>query len=591
MRKAVLKPTGPSLSEQDIRRLAIGFLRVYYRDEARKNLKAADGEETDEIALWSQDQRWVEYSGHTYDKPHVFRNGITIDARLTYTREDGSEFIATVEATDLKRRRELDYQFNWLALLQDGIGVAALGVAIYLVLPQVGGTTFAFDLLTAAGWAKLFTGFLIGILIYFLLAHRRVSYRYIYAVNQFRRFYADHQWVAFDAELYPEPTDPSLLELQRQCTRYGLGMMVIEADRSVRLHMAPSRFDQFGGRRQVLPAWMSQVPENKMLGGLKQQSGRLLQQAKSVTSKMRALPAPGKTNDATEGQKITNSTDGQVEQEEANASQAALPTSGSPLDPSGQTIPNEERPQIERDSYGPRSLARDLWNRFRGHKALPWQSGEWPLFYRPRWWSLSALALGIFVFFSVRTLQWREANPVPIIDPQSVKDISSLEVDSLRARRIQPNSREIEEEITGRSAGLDIEPEINPEDNPLADLREDAVLLGGTDLYTYKLGIGGQPILAYDCDPLYAQPEQLGNYLLVVGSFERFSMAEEAARAWYANTGQSVTVARSSCLFSNWTTNFSIYLGEPMIEESEANLAVRRLRGYYTTDVSIAVVR
>lgn len=245
------------------------------------------------------------------------------------------------------------------------------------------------------------------------------------------------------------------------------------------------------------------------------------------------------------------------------------------------------------DDYGPTALTRDLYARLRSKMVLPWNTGEWPLFYRPRWWSLSALALGLFVIVGVRTLQWREANPVPVIDPQSVKDISSLEVDSLRARRIQPPAAVVEEEMTGKRDGLELEldPEINPDDNPLAELRDDAVLLGGTDLYLFRLGIGGQPVVAYDCDPLYGQSAQLGNYLLVLGAFERFSAAQESARFWYARTGRPVTIARSSCLFSDWTSNFTLYLGEPMLEEAEANLAVRRLRGNYTTDVSVMEIR
>ncbi|MEM6397956.1 MAG: hypothetical protein AAF741_16520 [Bacteroidota bacterium] len=594
MRKAVRKSSESPLSEQDIRRLSIGFLRTYYRDEARKQPIDRTAHSEDEMALWEEDQNWTEYSGQTFDKPHVFKNGITIDARITYQRQDGSNFIATVEATDLKRRSELDYRFNWLAILQDGLGFAVIFTALYLVLPQVGGTEFALDLLTRAGRVSLFTTFLLLLLIYFMVAHRRVAYRYIYAVNQFRRFYADHQWVAFDAELYPEPTDPKMLELQRQCTRYGLGMLIVEADRSVRLQMAPSRMDMFKGRRKLLPSWVTQVPENKMLGGIKQQSSRLIEQAKSASKKAKALPLPSSLVPKPLTKKTESATDQLGQQVGASAPDAWPATRGSlPAEATqaGTEKENLSSAQAAAEKDGPIVLAKELTSKLRRKFQIRVNTDDAPRFYRFRWWAIGGFLLGLLVVYAVYLEQDKETNFASPTDAMSVQDLNMLEVDTFLMRRMRPDQNEIEEELHMRREGLAPDPDLAIDDAPLNDLREESLILGGTDLYSYRLNALGQSDLGYDCTPLYTQPDLLDRYLIVIGSYTRFSPAREAARAWYARTGKSVTVIRTSCLTTDPIDNFIIYVSDPIGEIEQLQFEQRELEELYGGALKLLQIR
>jgi hypothetical protein len=110
---------------------------------------------------------------------------------------------------------------------------------------------------------------LVAVAIYaslYLGLSRLKRYRYIYAVDQFKHFYADAQWVAYDEAIFREAgwrKRRRYRELERQCVRYGFGLLEIDAEQIVRNVMSPSQIDQFGGSRWRLPNWMARGEEKK----------------------------------------------------------------------------------------------------------------------------------------------------------------------------------------------------------------------------------------------------------------------------------------------------------------------------------------
>jgi len=209
------------ITEQDIRRLAIGHLRLFYKFRPRRE--------------WGGIQ--------VVDKAHYY-NGITIDARLTYVEPDGKRFIATVEATSLDKRKEVDYRFHWFRCLAESFTLTALTTALLLALLQVQGQNLFRDYPSYARWELISLGVLGLWAAWALLLSLNVRrYRYIYATAQFKRFHADDQWIAFDASLYASHVDRRFRELQRQCVRYGFGLMQVEKDRTIRVLIAPKRGD------------------------------------------------------------------------------------------------------------------------------------------------------------------------------------------------------------------------------------------------------------------------------------------------------------------------------------------------------------
>jgi hypothetical protein len=92
-------------------------------------------------------------------------------------------------------------------------------------------------------------------------------YRYIYAVDQFKHFYADAQWVAYDEAIFLDAgwrKRRRYRELQQQCVQYGFGLLEVDDQKVVRNVMSPSQIDQFGGRRWKLPGWLARAEEIKL---------------------------------------------------------------------------------------------------------------------------------------------------------------------------------------------------------------------------------------------------------------------------------------------------------------------------------------
>ena len=75
-------------------------------------------------------------------------------------------------------------------------------------------------------------------------------YRYIYAVEQFKRYHADEQWIAIGEDVFDEPTDPYLKELKDQCVINGFGLMMIDDNLDTHLLITPSRIEVFGEKKR-----------------------------------------------------------------------------------------------------------------------------------------------------------------------------------------------------------------------------------------------------------------------------------------------------------------------------------------------------
>jgi len=75
------------------------------------------------------------------------------------------------------------------------------------------------------------------------------KYRYIYAIEQFKRYHADEQWVAIGADVFESPADPYFIELRDQCVYNGFGLIIVNLDLEPQLLITPSRQELFGKQR------------------------------------------------------------------------------------------------------------------------------------------------------------------------------------------------------------------------------------------------------------------------------------------------------------------------------------------------------
>ncbi|CAH0999439.1 hypothetical protein LEM8419_00739 [Neolewinella maritima] len=228
-------------TEQQIRGLAINFLRFHYK--LRPRYLGSDGT-------------------RITDRPHYYQ-GVLIDARLAYQRPDRSYFTATVEATSLDRQHEILYQTNYWRI---GVHALVWTLVTAALITWLGSWVPEWNLFRLFG---LPTAYLVlaSLLVALFLAistglSRLKRYRYIYAVDQFKRFYADAQWVAYDTAIFAADswrTRRRYRELERQCVKYGFGLLAVEADKVVRNVMSPSQVDQFAGSRIKLPRWLARA--------------------------------------------------------------------------------------------------------------------------------------------------------------------------------------------------------------------------------------------------------------------------------------------------------------------------------------------
>lgn len=225
----IIRPDQPSsaLSEADIKRAALVLLRTHYRFRVK-----ADNPEL------STDLRG---SG-----------GIVADGAYSFQKEDKTRFWATLEATSLETKGEVSYRLQRHLLLWDGITVGFLITA----LAFEGSHIAHYYLVKRAGVVDTVVYLLFSILIfaflYILIFHFLRRYRYILAVEQFKQYHADEQWIAIGEDVFPNSEDKRLRELRNQCIYNGFGLIVVNRSKKAHFLLTPARRDVFGHRRKAV---------------------------------------------------------------------------------------------------------------------------------------------------------------------------------------------------------------------------------------------------------------------------------------------------------------------------------------------------
>ena len=186
----------------------------------------------------------------SFDKMHP--EGIIVDGHLEFPKEDGSLFTATFEATSAASGAEVRYTVQKQQLLWDALAVSSTFTAVFMLFLWI----YNAWSLTDAGW--LFSIVLVmvlmglGLLGYHMLFKSAGRYRYIYAIEQFKQYHADEQWVAIGYDVFSDGTDTNFMELKNQCVDNGFGLVVVDKEEYVNLLITPAREEVFGKRRRSL---------------------------------------------------------------------------------------------------------------------------------------------------------------------------------------------------------------------------------------------------------------------------------------------------------------------------------------------------
>jgi hypothetical protein len=217
------------ISDKELAKMTLGFLKSYYKYRER------DGDTQVRLDVKSE-------------------SGIIADGYLTFPldKKENKNFVATLEATDYWHREELRYHHTRDLLMVDAVTSAFILAVIFLGYFYFKGIISIFHL---GLWSSIFTLFIAvaltaGIMLAFLWPNPR--YRYIYAIEQFKKYYVDDQWIGFTFDVFPNYQDKYYLELRRQCIRYGIGLIEIDSRKKVKILLAPARQDAIENNRNLI---------------------------------------------------------------------------------------------------------------------------------------------------------------------------------------------------------------------------------------------------------------------------------------------------------------------------------------------------
>lgn len=243
------------ISEDAIKKAVLSFLRSYYKFRLRYD---------DRPVRIQSDMKGAD--------------GIIADGYYSYIKADGKPFTATFEASSKASKEEVVFKPQKQILLWDGIAVAASLVLFLSALNLL----YHFHNLTEARLgiraAMLVAAFCIFLLLFLWLAKGFRRYRYIYAIEQFKKYHADEQWIAIGSDVFGNGDERYLEELKNQCVYNGVGLLTVDETLNPLIVIAPSRRDVFLGKRQsasFLPQKeMTQNKLEKQFGSIWKHLGR-----------------------------------------------------------------------------------------------------------------------------------------------------------------------------------------------------------------------------------------------------------------------------------------------------------------------------
>jgi hypothetical protein len=213
-------------TEETVKQATLAFLKTYYKYRPRAG------------------ETVVNYDLMT-EKGHI------VDGHLTFPKPDGTPFVATFEATSADKAYEVVFtrqqkQLNW-----DAFACASLLTMAWLLVIWYS-ERWTLD---ASGWFQTIAMIALSLFVLsmgFIFVFRRLPrYRRIYAIEQFKQYFADEQWISISHDVFQNAQDIELLELKQQCVRNGFGLIRVDAEENLEMLITPAREEVFEHRRGV----------------------------------------------------------------------------------------------------------------------------------------------------------------------------------------------------------------------------------------------------------------------------------------------------------------------------------------------------
>ena len=243
-----------SLTEEDVKLRFMPFLRDFYKNryEPMPNSVAVELD-------------------------NVSKEGWVADGKITFRKSDGSPFVCTYEATSRDKADEVKYRLNVFYLLWDCAAFGMVCAALAYVFIYQTDLVWLVELKAVGNIGLLIGTAMISFFMWYFVVKGWRKYRYIFAIQQFKQYFADEQWVALAEDVFPAPSDPYLLELRNQCVYNGIGLAIVPLEGMVRKINDPSRLGIFGKDRKMTQ-WVTRAQwyqsftqnvDNRTVRGLK----------------------------------------------------------------------------------------------------------------------------------------------------------------------------------------------------------------------------------------------------------------------------------------------------------------------------------
>ncbi len=247
------------LTEKDVQKVGLSALRSYYRFR----VKAGAPELISDVRG---------------------AGGIIADVQYSFPEEDGARFMATLEATAADSKEEVYYQRRLSLLLIDSLASGSFLAALLYIGSHAGGWNLVAHYPIFVVVLVLLAAVLMGGALFFLVLQTNRRYRYIYAVEQFKQYHADEQWIAISEGVFPSHQNQYYQELRRQCVQYGFGLIQVNRERKPHIIITPARREVFRHSRRDITLFTPKQLDRMQRGG-----AVFREQLKKITA---GLPLP-----------------------------------------------------------------------------------------------------------------------------------------------------------------------------------------------------------------------------------------------------------------------------------------------------------
>ncbi len=261
------------LTEENIKHCTIGYLKTYYKNnssrgfgesEAKLDMVTADGVVADGYLKFTKSE-----GGDAFNWNELLEDDKDLKAKPK-AKPTITTFLATFEATSQDTADEIQYKVQNSLLFFDALAVA------FMIAAGSYGFNYLRDQFTLneLGFVPFWAGFF-GVLVasligYFFIFRYFPRYRYIFAIEQFNRYHADEQWIAYGEDVFEHPENKYLVELKKQCMKKGYGLISVNQQLYPTLVMTPKREEVGGARKRVKEFFSSSATiTKKRFGWLK----------------------------------------------------------------------------------------------------------------------------------------------------------------------------------------------------------------------------------------------------------------------------------------------------------------------------------